>query len=228
MPTLELEKTNIITPEFASNGNAKEFWYDFDGIDPNHMIIVPEGVRLNAPLNGATTEGSNRTRTEFREIVPGTTDRHNWKYSDYVSQALRGAFKTERTTARARFAFAQIHMIGSSKPPLKMIWDQGKIIAEFRPTAEQEDPFKQTILTDAQLFDRINFSVSTAYNGNLSINLSKNNVLANPLSFSFGPSYANEELYFKIGVYNQEDQNPLYTNGEGTTCLFDKIQFYRP
>jgi hypothetical protein len=224
---IELQKCNLTTPEIASDGDAVTRWYPFTGCPAQYFYIRTDGkVAIFAPTNGASTANSSRTRTEFREVIPSTQTLMNWGYKEF-DQFLRGAFVLTQVTPNGKVCVGQIHVKNNDHPPLKIVWDNGTLKVKFRKTYDMADDVSYTLLTGAKLGDRITYSVHTTEDGIVSVNAALNGVLGTSHILEWDTSWEGKLLYFKIGLYNQEDPNPAYVNGEGSAAIFDKIEISR-
>lgn len=223
---IETQKCNLTTPEVDTDGDALTRWYPFTGCPEEYYRVLPDGkIEIYAPTNGASTANSSRTRTEFREVVPGTQTLKNWTFDQY-DQFLRGGLTLTQVTPNGRVCVGQIHVKNNDHPPLKIIWDNGTLKVKFRPTYDMSGDDDYTLLSGLTLNSRITYSVHTVETGVISVNAACNGVVGSKL-LQLDSTWVGKLLYFKIGVYNQEDPNPAYVSGEGSRAIFDKIEITR-
>lgn len=222
---IQTSKFNLQTPVADSNGNLITYWPGNFPSNQYHSVLGNGNLSLFASTLGDTSENSNRTRTEFREIIEGTQNLRNWKYGDYAHQFLRAAFTLSQVTPNGKVVVGQIHVKDNNRPPLKLLWDNGKVRVKFRPTYNQELDVNYTLVEGLALTTRINYSVHVVDDGHVSINLSAGGVAVTPLVLELDTTFADKLLYFKAGLYNQEDPDPLiHTATDGTAGVFDKLE----
>ncbi|MGH8613354.1 MAG: polysaccharide lyase family 7 protein [Gammaproteobacteria bacterium] len=127
---VELPKFNLTTPEADASGDAVTHYPPFS--NNTYFELQADGkVTLWAPTKGATTENSSRTRTEFREIDEVTQEQRNFVFAE-ENVTLRVGVTMTQVTPNGRVVIAQFHLKASSKPLLKVEFDNGKLKAKIR------------------------------------------------------------------------------------------------
>ncbi|WP_349616544.1 polysaccharide lyase family 7 protein [Azotobacter salinestris] len=222
---IDLSYWNLTTPEVTSTGGAVTYWPELP--TSSYFSILGNGdLALWAPTKGATTTNSERTRTEFREIVPGTKTLKNWQLGEFLSQYLRVAMSLQQTTPNGRVVVAQIHVKDISRPMLKILWDNGSLRARIRQHCNQVSDPEFVLLEGIPLGERISFSVGVSQGGVISINLA-HGARRGECRFNMLPSYVGRLLYFKAGLYNQEDATDLTPADAGSRAIIHKLETER-
>lgn len=222
---IQLERFNLTTPEFDVDGNALTY---YPGEFPDNAffhLLNGELPELWTPTKGASTANSDRTRTEFREIIPGTRNPFNWSLGQY-DQFLRAGLTLSRVTPNGKVCVGQIHGKGTTHPALKLIWDNGKIRAFYRPTWDTVGDVEATIVSGLKLGDRFTYSIHVTTTGKVSINVAYAGQTYN-FTFGLGESYAGRLLYFKAGLYTQETPTDATPDDVGSSAVFDKLEIQR-
>lgn len=183
-----------------------------------------------APLNGATTD-SNYPRSELRE-----SKIHEWMLKTYSNSTLTASLMvTENALVKRKLVIGQIHDTGEvdkfghvapDEPMLKMIYDgnlmfhnqtcAGCIRAQIRLTPMTALDQQTDIILASQipLNTLFTYSMSLQKNGLLTIKAAGKTALI-PLSTSSNNTkgYGAQKLYFKAGVYLQENGTSSTTGG---------------
>lgn len=224
---VDLSRWNLVTPEATSGSSARTYWPgEFPGNE--YFAIMDTGeVGLWAPTKGATTESSDRTRTEFREIIPGTRELKNWKLGEHQSQYLRASMTIKQVTPNGRVCIGQIHIKDISRPVLKIVWDNGSLRAKVRQHCNQSDDPGFTFLDDVPLLERFSYSVAVNGSGLVSVNLTHGS-RRGECRFNLLPSYIGRSLYFKAGLYNQDDATESTLATDGSRAVLHSLEVERP
>ncbi|GAB3469164.1 polysaccharide lyase family 7 protein [Azotobacter salinestris] len=231
MPSIDLTGFNLTTSEVGSDGNAKTYWPG-EFTDNEYFKVLDTGeVDLWAPTKGdATTPNSDRSRTEFREIIPGTKTLKNWQLGEHPAQYLRVAMTMRQTNSNGRVCIGQIHIKDISRPVLKIIADASKdperkvfsVQAKIRQNCNQSDDPGFVLLESVPLDERISYSVAVSGGGVISINFA-HGTRRGECRFNLLPSYVGRLLYFKAGLYVQEDATELTLPTEGARARLHSL-----
>jgi hypothetical protein len=177
-----------------------------------------------APVNGSTTENAKYPRTELRETHPdGSLE--NWTYPS-ADHFLRAALNVSQVPSTGKLVIGQIHAYKSSEPLLKLEYQykaysaSGNIVAKVRLAPEA--PIQVvTLASGIALNQRFTYVLHLTPHGTLAINL--NGV---KWSTRLDSLWASKLLYFKAGVYTQD--NSGYETEAGA-AQFDKLSVeHRP
>ena len=85
--------------------------------NPPYFVTDPVSGAMNflVPLNGATTPGSDYSRSELYEILPGSSA--YWKLSTFASNSLTASLLVSHVPpVEKRFVIGQIHDKGNTDP----------------------------------------------------------------------------------------------------------------
>jgi hypothetical protein len=214
--TIDLTVWNLTTPEPDADGDARTWPLAIDVPDHEFFSRTAEGnVMFTAPVIGATTESTDRTRSELREIHPDGTLR-NWTHASTASR-LRAALTLFSVPANGVTVIGQIHSKGPAPggdPLVKLKWKRGLLAASVRATPTS-DPVDSPVL-DVPLNARFTYSIGLSLLGDLSVTVTygdrSGRFMQRIRDWSAVP------LYFKAGVYNQD------VNGEASKALFYRIE----
>lgn len=202
---------NMVGPNGFSHRPA--FFTDKDG-----------AMTFWAPLNGATTGGSNHPRSELREMIDPSTTQVNW--DSFGTSILDAQVRIMQVpSSDGTVIVGQVHGHGSA--PLVLLYYKydfnkqvGRVYAKLQGTPIQGPPFTQNIIaTDIPLGQRWTYQIKVERpaGGRAIASASANN--GTPATMVMDPSWDTETFYFKAGSY-------LHTYGNSATegAL---VKFYR-
>ncbi|MFF7708626.1 polysaccharide lyase family 7 protein [Pseudomonas sp. NPDC007930] len=172
-----------------------------------------------APVTGAKTANAIYPRTELRETFKDGALR-NWKYAE-ANNILRATVQVSKVPSSGKVVIGQIHCYESTKPMLKLEYQYsdsrqtGKIVAKLRRNPKQSEAQVITVADNVPLNTRFKYMIHLGKAGDLS-------VAARDQAYqtSIGSAWKNESLYFKAGVYTQD--NTGYSS-EGGQVLFSQL-----
>ncbi len=212
---LELNKFNLFTPA----GDTLNYPFSDSEYFNDHTTYVD----LWAPTIGETTENSEKTRTEFREVVLNNTTLYNWSINEGNSHVLRAAMSVEQINKNKRITIGQIHVKDNNRPPLKITFDDGDIEVAFRQTYNQSDDPKTIVFTGIPYNARFTYSITVQPNGLIKVYVGYNGVI-NSLELMPDSTWADKLLYFKAGVYNLEVASSTTLPTEGSRVFVYKLE----
>jgi len=171
-----------------------------------------------SPVNGSPTQGSTYPRSELRETFPDGRLR-NWTYPE-ADHFLRASLSVSQVPSTGKIVIGQIHAFQSSAPLLKLEYQyktktaDGNIVAKVRMTPTSEIQVVN-VASGIRLNQAFNYVINLKPDGTLAINL-------NTISWStrLDSSWAAKPLYFKAGVYTQD--NTGYETEAGA-ARFDQL-----
>jgi hypothetical protein len=172
-----------------------------------------------APVTGSKTVSAIYPRSELRETNADGSVR-NWAYPS-ADNFLRAALTVNQVPSNGKIVIGQIHVYGSNEPLLKLEYQykekkaSGNLVVKIRTAPDQGDPTVLTIAENVPLNQRFAYSIHLSPTGNLSITAADYNWQA-----TISPAWQNKQLYFKAGVYTQD--NTGY-NTEGGMVTFYKL-----
>ena len=171
-----------------------------------------------APVTGSKTDNAIYPRTELRETnADGSV--HNWLFPQ-ADNFLKAALQVSQVPSTGKIVIGQIHCYQSTEPLVKLEYQYkektatGNIVAKYRPTPTSE-PLVIEIATGVPLNQRFTYTIHLTAIGNLTINAADFT-----WSTTLDPSWSSKQLYFKAGVYTQD--NTGYPT-EGGAATFYKL-----
>lgn len=171
-----------------------------------------------SPVNGTTTESAKYPRSELRETYADGRLR-NWTYPG-ADHFLRASLSVSQVPSTGKIVIGQIHAHKSSMPLLKLEYQYktktatGNIVAKLRMTPDAETQ-TLTIAQGIALNQAFNYVLNLKPDGTLAILLDKT-----LWSTRLDSSWAAKPLYFKAGVYTQD--NTGYETEAGA-ARFDQL-----
>ncbi|WP_110947611.1 polysaccharide lyase family 7 protein [Pseudomonas bohemica] len=172
-----------------------------------------------APVTGSRTDNAIYPRTELRETYANGAV-HNWAYSQ-ADNMLRAALTVDQVPSTGKIVIGQIHCYGSTEPLIKLEYQykektqDGNIVAKYRATPTSEPAVIQ-VATGVLLKERFTYTIHLTPSGMLTVN-------AHDMQWSakLDGTWSGKQLYFKAGVYTQD--NTGYAT-EGGAATFYKLQ----
>jgi hypothetical protein len=168
-----------------------------------------------APVNGTTTDSASYPRSELRETFADSKLR-NWTYPS-ADNFLRAAVAVNQAPSTGKVVIGQIHAYGSSKPMVKLEFQYktktatANIVAKVRTTPLDEEGQVITVLSGVKLNQRFTYTLHLTPKGSLVINVN-----SAQWSTVMDPSWAPKPLYFKAGVYTQDNEGNETEAGAAT------------
>lgn len=218
----------------ANNGytNAPYFFTD----------PVSGAMNMFSPLNGATTPGSEFSRCELYEVLPGSSA--YWKLNTFTSNSLSASLLVSQISPlKKRVVVGQIHDKGntdsfghtaSNSPLIKLYYDMnafdpnqnicnGCIYAQIRSTPAQSNFLKIVNLAkNIPLNTIFKYKITLLSDGTLTITANDTStVIKLNTSTNNTIGWGSQQLYFKAGVYNLETGK---SNTIGSAASFYSLQ----
>ncbi|HBZ94566.1 MAG TPA: polysaccharide lyase family 7 protein [Pseudomonas sp.] len=170
----------------------------------DHYFQSKEGaIFFWAPVNGTTTESAKYPRTELRETFADGRLR-NWTYPE-ADNFLRASLSVSQVPSTGKIVIGQIHALKSSEPLLKLEYQyktktaDGNIVAKVRVTPTSEIQVVH-IASGIRLNQPFRYVINLKPDGTLAISLNSIN-----WNTRVEPTWAVKPLYFKAGVYTQDN-----------------------
>ena len=184
--------------------------------DPPHFVSDPEGDMVFwCPVIGSTTEGTSYPRCELREMLEPGNVRRNWSMAG--NHVLEGSCRILQVPSNPKVVVAQIHSsTGESRPLVKLQYFKGRVeaLVKVSPVQGQDRKLRFADLgSDRAISWRIALDDGVL---NVTVNgmSQSENVIAND------PRWADQEFYFKAGVYPQDNDGDV---SEGARVSFSKL-----
>lgn len=168
-----------------------------------------------APVTGSVTKSAKFPRSELRETFPDGRV-HNWKYPD-ADNLLRASLTVNQVPSSGKVVIGQIHQYGSNEPLLKVEYQYkdakrlGNIVAKLRPTPDQDEPMVIIIASGVPMATRFTYTIHLTPGGQLLVNAA-----SAQWSYKLDPGWKTKDLYFKAGVYTQDNTGYATEGGQVT------------
>ncbi|SDL67061.1 polysaccharide lyase family 7 protein [Pseudomonas indica] len=185
--------TTIETPVLV--GGYQDYYFKNNG---NNTVF------FWAPVNGTTTDSAIYPRSELRETYADGRLR-NWLHTA-TDNFLSASLKVSQVPSSGKIVIGQIHAYQSDKPLLKLeyqyksTYGYGNIVAKVRYTPTEETSTVITLLRGVPLNQDFDYVTHLDPKGKLSVTVN-NTTWSTQLDSSWAP----KPLYFKAGVYTQDN-----------------------
>ncbi|MCP2074976.1 UNVERIFIED_ORG: hypothetical protein J2Y77_004412 [Pseudomonas lini] len=173
-----------------------------------------------APVTGATTANAIYPRSELRETYSNGTQR-NWLYSA-ADNKLAATLTVNQVPSTGKLVIGQIHAKDSTSPMVKLEYQYktysstGNIVAKVRMRPDDESGQVITIATGIKLNQSFSYLIHLSPAGVLTIN-GAGYQWSSPIS----STWSDKPLYFKAGVYVQDNTGYPTEGGTVTFSLLD-------
>jgi hypothetical protein len=173
-----------------------------------------------APVTGATTANAIYPRSELRETYSNGTQR-NWLYSA-ADNKLSATLTVNQVPSTGKIVIGQIHAKDSTSPMVKLEYQYktktstGNIVAKVRIRPDDEAGQVITIATGIKLNQSFSYLIHLSPAGVLTIN-GAGYQWSSPIS----STWSDKPLYFKAGVYVQDNTGYPTEGGTVTFSLLD-------
>lgn len=182
------------------------------------------GVEFWVPVNGAHTNGSEYPRTELRETLPNGA-LHSWRYPK-ADNLLVATLRVNAVPSSRRMVIGQIHSNGSGStealPLVKLVYQQrlnlGRVQALVREHPDDVSTRTYTVYEGIPLGEAFSYRLGVSRGGVLSIQVKDGQVTQ-----QLDPQWAYQGLYFKAGLYLQDNRGPA---SEGGRATFSNLTIY--
>ncbi|AMZ73907.1 MULTISPECIES: polysaccharide lyase family 7 protein [Pseudomonas] len=173
-----------------------------------------------APVTGSTTANAIYPRSELRETYSDGTLR-NWLYPA-ADNKLAATLAVSQVPSTGKVVIGQIHTKNSTSPLLKLEYQYktysstGNIVAKVRMRPDDETGQVITIATGIKLNQSFSYLIHLSPAGVLTIN-GAGYQWSSPIS----STWSDKPLYFKAGVYVQDNTGYPTEGGTVTFSLLD-------
>lgn len=213
---LDLSTWNLTTPQRGPAATVSTAMLRRDYQSP-YFHRSANGVELWVPVNGAHTQGSEFPRTELRETLPSGA-LHTWRYPK-ADNLLVATLRIDAVPSSRRMVIGQIHSDGRSSaealPLVKLVYQQrlelGRVQALVRERPDDATTRTYTVYDGIALGEAFSYRLGVSRSGVLSIQ-----VKGGQLTQQLDPRWANQGLYFKAGLYLQDNRGPATEGGRAT------------
>ena len=173
-----------------------------------------------APVTGSTTANAIYPRSELRETYSDGTLR-NWLYPA-ADNKLAATLAVSQVPSTGKVVIGQIHTKNSTSPLLKLEYQYktysstGNIVAKVRMRPDDETGQVITIATGIKLNQSFSYLIHLSPAGVMTIN-GAGYQWSSPIS----STWSDKPLYFKAGVYVQDNTGYPTEGGTVTFSLLD-------
>lgn len=176
-----------------------------------------DGVEIWVPVNGAYTSGSEFPRTELRETKPDGR-LVTWRYP-LAENLMVATLRVEAVPSSRRMVIGQIHSNGSGSaealPLVKLVYqlrlDKARVQALVRDRPDDITTRTYTVYDGIPLGDTFTYRLGVSSSGVLSVQVEDGKV-----SQQLDTQWAYQGLYFKAGLYLQDNRGPASEGGRAT------------
>ncbi|AYC31171.1 polysaccharide lyase family 7 protein [Pseudomonas cavernae] len=192
------------------------------GYQDNYFQATADTLFFWAPVNGTTTANATYPRSELRETYADGKLR-NWTYPS-TNNYLSANLSVSQVPSTGKIVIGQIHAFGSTSPMLKLEYqfktktNTANIVAKVRNNPAAETSTVIPLLSGIPLNQRFGYVINLSPTGLLSVMVN-----GNLWSQQLDPTWAPKSLYFKAGVYTQ-DNSGYETEAGGATFYNLKIE----
>lgn len=223
LPMLDLSTWNLTTPQRGPTATVSTAMLRRDYQSP-YFHRSADGVEFWVPVNGAHTHGSEFPRTELRETQPNGA-LSSWRYTQ-ADNLLVATLRVDTVPSSRRMVIGQIHSDGRSSaealPLVKLVYqqrlDQGRVQALVRERPDDITTHTYTVYDGIPLGEAFSYRLGVSRSGLLSIQVNDGR-----LAQQLDPQWAFQGLYFKAGLYLQDNRGPA---SEGGRATFSNLTIY--
>lgn len=213
---LDLSTWNLTIPQRGPAATISTAMLSRDYQSP-YFQRNANGVVFWVPVNGAHTNGSEYPRTELRETLPNGA-LYSWRYAK-ADNLLVATLRVDAVPSSRRMVIGQIHSDGSSSaealPLVKLVYQQrlnlGRVQALVRDRPDDITTRTYTVYDGIPQGEAFSYRLGVSRSGVLSIQ-----VKDGQLTQQLDPQWAHQGLYFKAGLYLQDNRGPASEGGRAT------------
>lgn len=194
-----------------------------NGYHSHYFRQNPDGsVTFWAPVEGSTTKGSSFPRSELRE-----TSRDGrplfWRYSS-ADNYLSAVLSINKVPSEKKIIIGQIHSKdepGSMRDPLvkiryRQVKGVGRVEAVLRKRPGDKNCVSTLLVDQVSLNDRFGYRIRLSPSGKLRVTASTSKGANGSLQHQLSGKWKKQSLYFKAGVYVQDNAGPKTEGGQVT------------
>ena len=192
-------------------------------ISTSHCSATTAATISNAPPTAfasgcrstAATRNSEFPRSELRETLSSGRP-YNWRYAR-ADNWLEATLRIEAVPSTRRMIIGQIHSDGSGQaaPLVKLLYqlrlDQGRVQALVRERPDDGGTRAYTLMDGIPLGQSFSYRIGVSRSGLLSVSVN-----GSALEQQLDPQWAYQGLYFKAGLYLQDNRGPSSEGGRAT------------
>ncbi|MFJ4141884.1 polysaccharide lyase family 7 protein [Pseudomonas sp. NPDC089734] len=190
------------------------------GYDGKYFESHSEYIFFWSPVTGSRTENAKYPRSELRETwADGTL--HNWLYPD-ADNFLNATLEVNQVPSSGKIVIGQIHAYESTEPMLKVEYQYktktqtGNIVVKVRNRFDDDESKVIQIAEGVPLNEKFKYIIHLSPGGELSVSTRDVN-----WSTSISSTWSTKPLYFKAGVYTQDNSGYSTEGGKATFYNLD-------
>ncbi|RMR48963.1 Alginate lyase [Pseudomonas syringae pv. syringae] len=188
------------------------------GYDGKYFKSKTDAIVFWSPVTGTKTENAKYSRSELRETWSDGS-LHNWVYPD-ADNFLNAKLEVDQVPSSGKIVIGQIHAYESTEPLLKVEFQYkedtktGDIVAKVRNRYDDDESKVYTIVEGVKLNETFNYVIHLSKGGKLSVSAKDQD-----WSTRISETWRDKPLYFKAGVYTQD--NTGYTSEGGKATFYN-------
>lgn len=216
---IDLASWNLSIPE-GSPPTTIETSQLVDGFKDKYFSSENGTLFFWTPVTGSTTENAKYPRTELRETYSNGT-LHNWLYPDADNQ-MRATLAVNQVPSSGKIVIGQIHTKDSDKPMVKLEYQYkdssstGNIVVKVRSHPDDDEARVITVATGVKIDQSFSYRIHLDRTGDLGITAAGNSWYT-----TISATWKDKPLYFKAGVYVQDNTGYTSEGGKVTFSLLD-------
>ncbi len=207
-----------VNSDGAAAGKAMEVFPDqlsAGYVNPEYFYTDKDGAMVFwCPVTGARTENTNYARCELREVIDPTDDNVCW--SAQGTHTMDARCRVMEVPSGLKVVIGQIHGYGKTSPLIKLQYYKGRVEALVKTKPRKGKDIKLTF-PDVGLDNDFDYQIKLDEG---LLNITVNGSTQSKNVFEMDPAWAEQTLYFKAGVYPQDNEGPAT---EGARVAFSKL-----
>lgn len=162
-----------------------------------------------SPVNGATSANSDTTRSELGEA-------QGWKMSS-GPRSLSATLSVDQTPSNGKVSVGQLHQRGGSgRPPIMLHWENGTVEASVLESNSPSAGRQRYVLAEnVPKGQKFNYNIDVTPDGTAGLSVN-----GRTTKVKLDPSFNNSDMYFKAGVYLQDNEGG---SSEGAKATFNAL-----
>ncbi|KPW64572.1 Alginate lyase [Pseudomonas syringae pv. broussonetiae] len=188
------------------------------GYDGKYFKSKSDSIVFWSPVTGTKTENAKYSRSELRETWSDGS-LHNWVYPD-ADNYLNAKLEVDQVPSSGKIVIGQIHAYESTEPLLKVEYQYkedtktGDIVAKVRNRFDDDESKVYKIVEGVKLNQTFSYVIHLSKGGKLTVSVNDTD-----WSNRISETWRDKPLYFKAGVYTQD--NTGYTSEGGKATFYN-------
>jgi hypothetical protein len=188
------------------------------GYDGKYFESHSNRIFFWSPVTGSRTENAKYPRSELRETWSDGT-LHNWMYPE-ADNFLNATLEVNQVPSSGKIVIGQIHAYQSTEPMLKVEYQYkkkqqaGNIVIKVRNRFDDNHSRVIKLAEGVPLNERFKYVIHLSRRGELSVSARDMNWKS-----KVSATWSDKPLYFKAGVYTQDNKG--YSNEGGKATFYN-------